>query len=78
MVAFLQNCEGNIFFLKAYSKLGPLKRKLYVIGKAVHTCKEPEEMPSRSHREEDTAGKSDEDITAEMIKALFNENDDEN
>lgn len=49
-----------------------------MVGKAVPTYKEPEEMPSRSHRQEDTAGKSDEDITAEMIKALFNENDDEN
>lgn len=79
MVAFLQNCKGNIFFLfKAYSKLGPLKRKLYVIGKAVPTCKEPEEMPNRSHRGEDTTGKSDGHITAEMIKALFNEDVDEN
>ncbi|XP_066031710.1 coiled-coil domain-containing protein 83 [Chamaea fasciata] len=63
---------------QAYSKLGPLKRKLYVIGKAVPTCKEPEEMPSRSHREGDTTGKSDGHITAEMIKALFNEDIDEN
>ncbi|XP_063250471.1 coiled-coil domain-containing protein 83 [Prinia subflava] len=62
---------------QAYSKLGPLKRKLYVVGKAVPTCKEPEEMPSKSHREEDTAGKSNGRITAEMIKALFKENDDE-
>lgn len=79
IVIFLWNCKGNIFFLlKAYSKLGPLKRKLYVIGKAVPTCKEPEEMPSGSHREEDTVGKSDGHITAEMIKALFKENVDEN
>ncbi|XP_062343477.1 coiled-coil domain-containing protein 83 [Cinclus cinclus] len=63
---------------QAYSKLGPLKRKLYVVGKAVPTCKETEEMPSRSHREEDTVGKSDGHITAEMIKALFKENVDEN
>lgn len=35
-------------------------------------------MPSRSQREEDTAGKSDGHITAEMIKALFKENVDEN
>ncbi|XP_032908691.1 coiled-coil domain-containing protein 83 [Catharus ustulatus] len=63
---------------QAYSKLGPLKRKLYVIGKAVPTCEEPEEMPSGSHREEDTVGKSDGHITAEMIKALFKENVDEN
>ncbi|CAN8195545.1 unnamed protein product, partial [Coccothraustes coccothraustes] len=38
---------------QAYSKLGPLKRKLLVVGKAVPTCKETEEMPSGSHREED-------------------------
>lgn len=79
MVAFLYNCKGNVFFLlKAYSKLGPLKRRLYVVGEAAPTCKEPEEMPSRSQREEDTAGKSDGHITAEMIKALFKENVDEN
>lgn len=78
MVVFLQNCRGNIFFLlKAYSKLGPLKRKLHVIGKAVPTCK-AEEIPSWSYREEDGAGESDGHITAEMIKALFNENVDEN
>lgn len=35
-------------------------------------------MPSGSHREEDTVGKSDGHITAEMIKALFKENVDEN
>ncbi|RMC07481.1 hypothetical protein DUI87_16954 [Hirundo rustica rustica] len=63
---------------QAYSKLGPLKRRLYVVGKAVPACKEPEERASRSHREEDTAGKSDGHITAEMIKALFKENIDEN
>ncbi|NWS04507.1 CCD83 protein, partial [Motacilla alba] len=63
---------------QAYSKLGPLKRKLLVVGKAVPTCKETEEMPSRSHREEDTVGKSDGHITAKMIKALFKENVDEN
>ncbi|XP_023777442.1 coiled-coil domain-containing protein 83 [Cyanistes caeruleus] len=63
---------------QAYSKLGPLKRKLYVVGKAVPTCKEPEEMSRRSHREEDTVGKSDGHITAKMIKALFKENVDEN
>lgn len=33
----------------------------------IHT--EPEEMPSRSSRE-DSAGKSDRHITAQMIKAL--------
>lgn len=49
-----------------------------MIGKAVPTCKEPEEMPSGSHREEDAVGKSDGHITAEMIKALFKENVDEN
>uniref|UniRef100_A0A8D2NRJ6 Coiled-coil domain containing 83 n=1 Tax=Zosterops lateralis melanops TaxID=1220523 RepID=A0A8D2NRJ6_ZOSLA len=62
---------------QAYSKLGPLKRKLHVIGKAVPTCK-AEEIPSWSYREEDGAGESDGHITAEMIKALFNENVDEN
>ncbi|XP_059694449.1 coiled-coil domain-containing protein 83 [Haemorhous mexicanus] len=60
---------------QAYSKLGPLKRKLLVVGKAVPTCKETEEMPSGSHREEGTVGKSDGHITAKMIKALFKEND---
>ncbi|XP_053788707.1 coiled-coil domain-containing protein 83 isoform X1 [Vidua chalybeata] len=63
---------------QAYLKLGPLKRKLYMVGKAVPACKEPEEMPSGSHREEDTVGKSDGHITAKMIKALFKENVDEN
>ncbi|XP_005417817.1 coiled-coil domain-containing protein 83 [Geospiza fortis] len=60
---------------QAYSKLGPLKRKLLVVGKAVSTCKETEEMPSWSHREGGTVGKSDGRITAKMIKALFKEND---
>ncbi|XP_008633143.1 coiled-coil domain-containing protein 83 [Corvus cornix cornix] len=69
-------CEDEDF--QAYSKLGPLKRRLYVVGEAAPTCKEPEEMPSRSHKEEDTVGKSDGHITAEMIKALFKENVDEN
>lgn len=66
------------FLLKAYSKLGPLKRRLLVVGTAVPTCEEPEEMPSRSQREEDTAGKSDGHITAGMIKALFKDIVDEN
>ncbi|XP_050188285.1 coiled-coil domain-containing protein 83 [Myiozetetes cayanensis] len=62
---------------KAYLKLGPLKRKLYVVGRAVPTHhKEPEEMPSRSDREDGSVGKSDGHITAEMIRALFKENDD--
>lgn len=49
-----------------------------MVGEAAPTCKEPEAMPSRSHKEEDTVGKSDGHITAEMIKALFKENVDEN
>uniref|UniRef100_A0A8C5JMZ3 Coiled-coil domain containing 83 n=1 Tax=Junco hyemalis TaxID=40217 RepID=A0A8C5JMZ3_JUNHY len=60
---------------QAYSKLGPLKRKLLLVGKAVLTCKETEEMPSGSHREGRTVGKSDGRITAKMIQALFKEND---
>lgn len=48
-----------------------------MVGKAVFTCKETEEMPSGSHREGGTVGKSAGRITAKMIKALFNE-DDEN
>ncbi|NXK33598.1 CCD83 protein, partial [Piprites chloris] len=60
---------------QAYLKLGPLKRKLYVVGRAMPTHhKEPEEMPSRSNREEGSGGKSDGHITAEMIRALFKEN----
>ncbi|XP_032534169.1 coiled-coil domain-containing protein 83 [Chiroxiphia lanceolata] len=60
---------------QAYLKLGPLKRKLYVVGRAVPTHhKEQEEMPSRSDREDGSIGKSDGHITAEMIRALFKEN----
>ncbi|XP_039234571.1 coiled-coil domain-containing protein 83 isoform X3 [Pipra filicauda] len=60
---------------QAYLKLGPLKRKLYVVGRAVPTHhKEQEEMPSRSDREDGSVGKSDGHITAEMIRALFKEN----
>ncbi|KFW84701.1 hypothetical protein N305_04398, partial [Manacus vitellinus] len=61
--------------LQAYLKLGPLKRKLYVVGRAVPTHhKEQEEMPSKSDREDGSVGKSDGHITAEMIRALFKEN----
>ncbi|XP_071427742.1 coiled-coil domain-containing protein 83 [Pithys albifrons albifrons] len=60
---------------QVYLKLGPLKRKLYVIGRPVPTHhEEPEEMLSRSDREDGSLGKSDGHITAEMIKALFKEN----
>ncbi|KAM6317071.1 coiled-coil domain-containing protein 83 [Aegotheles albertisi] len=54
-----------------YLKLGPLETRLMcVVGKAMPIHREPEEMPSRSHTEDSTTGKSDRHITARMIRAL--------
>lgn len=44
-----------------------------VVGRAMPIHKEPEEMPSRSHKEDGMIGKSDGHITAQMIKALSKE-----
>ncbi|KFP52493.1 Coiled-coil domain-containing protein 83, partial [Cathartes aura] len=56
-----------------YLKLGPLETKLMcVVGRAMPIHKEPEEMPSRSHKD-GIIGKSDRHITAQMIKALSKE-----
>ncbi|KFP61422.1 Coiled-coil domain-containing protein 83, partial [Cariama cristata] len=57
-----------------YLQLGPLETKLMcVVGRAMPIHKEPEEMPSRSHKEDGIIGKSDGHITAQMIKALSKE-----
>ncbi|NXR00179.1 CCD83 protein, partial [Sagittarius serpentarius] len=57
-----------------YLKLGPLETKLMcVVGRAMPIHKEPEEMPSRSHKEDGIIGKSEGHITAQMIKALSKE-----
>ncbi|GAB0180881.1 coiled-coil domain-containing protein 83 [Grus japonensis] len=57
-----------------YLKLGPLETKLMcVVGRAMPIHKEPEEMPSRSHKEDGMIGKADGHITAQMIKALSKE-----
>ncbi|XP_014797030.1 PREDICTED: coiled-coil domain-containing protein 83 isoform X1 [Calidris pugnax] len=57
-----------------YLKLGPLETKLMcVVGRAMPIHKEPKEMPSRSHIEDGICGKSDQHITAKMIKALSEE-----
>ncbi|KFQ26485.1 Coiled-coil domain-containing protein 83, partial [Merops nubicus] len=57
-----------------YLKLGPLETGLMcVVGRAMPIHKEPEEMPSRSPREDGIMGKSDRHITAQMIKALCKE-----
>ncbi|XP_068251440.1 coiled-coil domain-containing protein 83 [Nyctibius grandis] len=53
-----------------YSKLSSLMR---VVGRAMPIHKQPEEMPSRSHKEDGVSGKSDGRITARMIKALCKE-----
>ncbi|XP_075280299.1 coiled-coil domain-containing protein 83 isoform X2 [Opisthocomus hoazin] len=53
-------------------ELGPLETSLMcVVGRAMPIHKEPEEMPSRSHKEDGTTGKSEGHITARMIKALL-------
>ncbi|KAM6341543.1 coiled-coil domain-containing protein 83 [Podargus strigoides] len=55
-----------------YLKLDPLETQLMcVVGRAMPIHKEPEEMPSRSHKEDGTTDKSNRHITARMIKALF-------
>ncbi|NXK17051.1 CCD83 protein, partial [Arenaria interpres] len=57
-----------------YLKLGPLETKLMcVVGRAMPIHKDPKEMPSRSHLEDEICGKSDQHITAKMIKALSEE-----
>ncbi|NXS99645.1 CCD83 protein, partial [Jacana jacana] len=57
-----------------YLKLGPLETKLMcVVGRAMPIHKEPQEMPSWRHTEDDIGGKSDQHITAQMIKALSKE-----
>ncbi|KFW00197.1 Coiled-coil domain-containing protein 83, partial [Eurypyga helias] len=57
-----------------YLKEGPLETQLMcVVGRAMPIHKEPEEMPSRSHKEDGTIGKSDGHITAQMIRALSQE-----
>ncbi|XP_040439245.1 coiled-coil domain-containing protein 83 [Falco naumanni] len=57
-----------------YLKLGPLETKLMcVVGRAMPIHEAPEEMPSRSHKEDGVIGKSDGHITAQMIKALSKE-----
>ncbi|NXO55106.1 CCD83 protein, partial [Aramus guarauna] len=57
-----------------YLKLGPLETKLMcVVGRAMPIHKEPEEMASRSHKEDGMTGKADRHITAQMIKALSRE-----
>ncbi|NWW94123.1 CCD83 protein, partial [Rhynochetos jubatus] len=57
-----------------YLKAGPLETQLMcVVGRAVPIHKEPEEMPSRGHKEDGITGKSDGHITAQMIRALSKE-----
>ncbi|KFZ52912.1 Coiled-coil domain-containing protein 83, partial [Antrostomus carolinensis] len=57
-----------------YLKLDPLETELMcVVGRAMPIHKEPEETPSTSHKEDGIIGKSDGHITAQMIKALFEE-----
>ncbi|KAM9246904.1 coiled-coil domain-containing protein 83 [Leptosomus discolor] len=63
-------CEDERDFQECL-KLHPLETKLMcVVGRAVPLHKEPEEMPSRSHKGDGITGKSDGHITAQMIKAL--------
>ncbi|NXJ93403.1 CCD83 protein, partial [Corythaixoides concolor] len=57
-----------------YLKLSPLEMNLMcVVGRAMPIHKGPEEMPSRSQKEDGIIGKSDRHITAQMIKALSKE-----